>query len=157
MAGRPKKDNSRDSQYRVRLNDDEEAMLNYASRVTGIRKSEIFRKALQEYYQNVKIQEYSPLTNDCEEWEDDRISLKRIVECPYCNMSTMIDLEDEADITSSERQMGPEILYEFNNIEFNCDNCHKNFIVKGYISEYPAGAFNSEEINVCCKEDENDD
>ena len=47
MAGRPKKEDSREKQYRVRLNDEEDKMLDYASRATGVRKSEIFRKALQ--------------------------------------------------------------------------------------------------------------
>lgn len=157
MAGRPKKDDSRERQYRVRLNDEEEAMLDYASEVTGVRKSEIFRKALQEYFQKVKIQEYSSFADNCEEWEDDRISLKRIVNCPYCGASTMIDLEDEGEVTSSERQMGTELLYEFNDVEFDCVNCKRIFRVTGYISEYPAGAFNFEEINIFRGEDESDD
>ena len=55
MAGRPKKDDSREKQYRVRLNDEEDKMLDYASQATGIRKSEIFRKALQEYYRQVQL------------------------------------------------------------------------------------------------------
>ena len=35
MAGRPKKDDSREKQYRVRLNDEEDKMLDYASQATA--------------------------------------------------------------------------------------------------------------------------
>ena len=54
MLGRPKKEDSREKQYRVRLNDKEDEMLAFASNATGVPKSEIFRKALQEYCEKVK-------------------------------------------------------------------------------------------------------
>ena len=57
MLGRPKKENSREKQYRVRLNDKEDEMLAFASNTTGVPKSEIFRKALQEYCEKVKLQQ----------------------------------------------------------------------------------------------------
>ena len=57
MAGRPKKEDSRDNQYRVRLNDDENEMLEYASKMTDKAKSEVFRQALRDYYNKVKLQE----------------------------------------------------------------------------------------------------
>ena len=47
MAGRPPKEDSRDKQYRVRLNDVEDEMLSFCSEETGEAKSEIFRKALK--------------------------------------------------------------------------------------------------------------
>ena len=53
--GRPKLDDKRDNQYRVRLNDEEDAMLDYSSRATGLPKSEIFRKALQDFYNNTVV------------------------------------------------------------------------------------------------------
>ena len=43
MRGRPKLPDSRNNQYRVRLNDEENQKLEYASTVTGKPKSEIFR------------------------------------------------------------------------------------------------------------------
>ena len=46
MAGRPKKEDSRDNQYRVRLNDDENEMLTYVSQMTEKAKSEVFRQSL---------------------------------------------------------------------------------------------------------------
>lgn len=54
MAGRPPKFDSRDKQYRVRLNDEEDEMLSFCSQETGEAKSEIFRKALKSYYENTK-------------------------------------------------------------------------------------------------------
>ena len=54
MAGRPPKEDSRDKQYRVRLNDAEDEMLSFCSEETGEAKSEIFRKALKAYYENTK-------------------------------------------------------------------------------------------------------
>ena len=45
MLGRPKKRDSREKQYRVRLNDKEDEMLAFSSNATGVPKSEIFRKA----------------------------------------------------------------------------------------------------------------
>ena len=57
MLGRPKKEDSREKQYRVRLNDKEDEMLAFASNATGVPKSEIFRKALQEYCENSSRQQ----------------------------------------------------------------------------------------------------
>ena len=57
MAGRPPKDNSRDKQYRVRLNESEDRILQYVSTMTGKQKSEIFRNALEDYYNKVRVQE----------------------------------------------------------------------------------------------------
>lgn len=84
MLGRPKKEDSREKQYRVRLNDKEDEMLAFASNATGVPKSEIFRKALQEYCEKVKLQQAAEEIGDDTSWEDDRISLQRAVECPYC-------------------------------------------------------------------------
>ena len=97
MAGRPPKEDSRDKQYRVRLNDAEDEMLSFCSEETGEAKSEIFRKALKAYYENTKYfknilkdrEGYSKIdyTDDMEydEYEDygmDHISLKRAIACP---------------------------------------------------------------------------
>ena len=54
----------------------------------------------------------------------------------------------ECDESSYERQMGPETIYEFDTEDNYCKNCGRQFRVSGYISEYPMGAFNFEEINV---------
>lgn len=146
MAGRPKKENSRDRQYRVRLNEEEEGMLEYASQATGVRRSEIFRVALQDYYNNVRLNQMRQADDD-PDWELDGINLVRVIECPYCGVQNRIDVTDESNVTSDERQMGAETLYEFD-FEECCSSCEKAFRVCGFISEYPMGALNYEEINV---------
>lgn len=148
MLGRPKKEDSREKQYRVRLNDKEDEMLAFASNATGVPKSEIFRKALQEYCEKVKLQQAAEEIGDDTSWEDDRISLQRAVECPYCKAKNRIDLEDEGTVSTSERQMGDEVIYEFENVECQCHSCGRSFTVSGYISEYPIGAFNAESLQV---------
>lgn len=145
MRGRPKIEDSRDNQYRVRLNDEESRMLAYVSGKTGKQKSEIFRVALTEYYNNVLLNEMRRAEETA--WEMDGISLVRAVKCPSCGGLNRIDLRDESEATSDERQMGPEILYEFD-YEETCTICERSFRVSGYISEYPAGALNHEEIKV---------
>lgn len=146
MAGRPKKEDSRDKQYRVRLNEEEEGMLKYASQATGVQRSEIFRVALQDYYNKVRLNEMK-LADDEPDWELDGINLTRVVECPYCGAQNRIDLKDESEVTSDERQMGAENLYEFDYME-DCASCQESFRVHGFISEYPVGALNFEEIKV---------
>ncbi len=146
MAGRPKKEDSRDKQYRVRLNEEEDRMLEYASQATGVRRSEIFRIALQDYYNNVRLNQMR-LTDDEPDWDLDGISLVRVVECPHCGAQSRIDVADESEVTSNERQMGAETLYEFDYEEY-CSSCKNTFRVYGFISEYPMGALNFEEINI---------
>ena len=165
MAGRPKKEDSRDNQYRVRLNDDENEMLDYVSRMTEKAKSEVFRQALTELYQKTKLaearrdfegefdqsEEYEPT------WEDEHVSLKRTIDCPYCGHTHMMDFEDDCESSSSERSMGPEILYEFDLDDCVCEKCGKQFRVKGFICEYPMGCYNHEGIDVEPIDGEEDD
>ena len=148
MRGRPKKENLRDKQYRVRLNDIEDKMLSYVSETTGKQKSEIFRNALEDYYNKVRISEYNSGVEEYDECESPHISLQRIIECPYCGASNRIDFEDECDSWSEERQMGPEITYSFDWPRYICNTCGKNFHVFGHICEYPIGAYNYEDIQV---------
>lgn len=54
MAGRPVKENRRDKQYRLRLNEEENEMLSFCSEKTGKPKSDIVRRALKVYYENIK-------------------------------------------------------------------------------------------------------
>ena len=156
MAGRPKKEDSRDNQYRVRLNDDENEMLTYVSQMTEKAKSEVFRQALTELYHKTKLaeamQDFADESEEYDEyeptWEDEHVSLRRTIDCPYCGHTHMMDFTDDSVDTSYERSMGAEILHEFDLDECVCDQCGKFFSVKGYISEYPMGCYNHEEINV---------
>lgn len=149
MAGRPKKEDSRDKQYRVRLNEKEDEMLEYASNVTGKQKSEIFRQALVEYYEKVRFRRFTREKNYNDDmWEMEGISLKRIVDCPYCGSSNAVDLDEYCSETVDEdMQMGEETTYSFDIDNFECDGCHKKFGINGFICEYPQGVFNYEEIN----------
>lgn len=81
------------------------------------------------------------------------IDAVREVKCPYCNNADFINFAEEAQTSSYERGMGPEILYEFEDNDYPCSSCGKTFIVKGYISEYPIGVINDEELNVIPKEE----
>lgn len=148
MRGRPKIDDVRDKLYRVRVNDEEEQMLGYICSAIGIKKSDVFRRALALYYQNVRLNEYTPGGHEEEGWTTDHISLKRIVDCPHCGSPNRIDLSDDCSESSYERQMGEEILYEFDIEGCECSSCGKLFRVSGHISEYPVGAFDSEEIKI---------
>lgn len=153
MRGRPKLSDSRNNQYRVRLNDEENRKLNYSSSVTGKPKSEIFRLALIDYYNKVLLNEVNDGMPDEEIWEIEGISLKRVIQCPYCCCSIRIDLEEECSISTDERQMGLESLYEFDYME-TCSSCGHRFKVVGYISEYPAGALNHEDIRTAMIQEE---
>lgn len=140
--GRPTVDDKRDNQYRVRLNDEEDMMLTYCSERTGQPKSRIFRRALEAYYQIVQLNEM--------EIETDGISLKRVVTCPCCGVNNAIDFAEYItnDCVDEDRPMGPEIQHLFKCEEYECSSCGKSFYVKGWITEYPAGAYNSENIEV---------
>ena len=147
--GRPKLDDKRDNQYRVRLNDQEDAMLDYSSRATGLPKSEIFRKALQDFYNNTLLNEYETKQQYEEVWEFDHISLKRVIKCPYCGEGNRIDFSDYiVNETSYERQMGAEIAYTFQCHDLECVSCGQKFFVDGSIHEYPLGSYESEQIEI---------
>ena len=148
MVGRPPKDDSRNKQYRVRLNEVEEKMLNYCSHETGEAKSMIFRKALKAYYENTKYVKTMLMDADYEDHSEEHISLKRTINCPYCHAANNVDFEEDYDSSSEERQMGPEVSYSFDWKDCTCIACQKRFGVQGYICEYPLGAYNCEEINV---------
>lgn len=145
MRGRPKLNDSRTHQYRIRLNDEEHNRLEYASSMTGKPKSEIFRIALTGYFNQVLMNEtYS--TQTCGDvWDLGGISLRRAIKCPHCDTTLLVDLEDGCLASYEERQMGPETLYEINFEDF-CVNCSGKYQITGHISEYPVGALNYEDI-----------
>ena len=63
-------------------------MLDYASQATGIRKSEIFRKALQEYYRQVQLRQIAEEAEPDESWEDDRISYSELSSARIATLKT---------------------------------------------------------------------
>jgi transcription elongation factor Elf1 len=82
----------------------------------------------------------------CKHDEEERISLIRDFNCPYCNHKNRMDFSDDCEQVSSEESMGDKIQYIFNNDEYECNRCGKQFRVKGYICEYPLGCIDDEDI-----------
>lgn len=80
--------------------------------------------------------------------DDGLINLERIVQCPYCSSDNIIDVGVISDISNYEREMGPETLYEFDEDDIKCQNCSRAFRVHGFVSEYPQGSNETEEIKV---------
>ena len=163
MVGRPPKENSRDKQYRVRLNNVEDEMLSFCSKETGEAKSEIFRNALRSYYENTKY--FKNILNNKEnpheidyqdnveydeyyEFKINHISLKRAIACPYCGVENNMDFEENCECFDEERKMGPQRTYCFDWPDYKCGICGKRFKIKGSIWEYPLGSYNYESIDV---------
>lgn len=80
------------------------------------------------------------------------VSLICTVECPYCSAEQEVDLEDFESGTSSytnEIGMGEDMVYYFDSEDnLECPACHRKYRVSGWISEYPIGAYDSEDVNV---------
>ena len=155
MRGRPKKENTRDIIYKVRLNADEDQMLTKASEWTGQAKSDVFRKALLGYYRAVEVEEHMK-NRELEEagWPTDYISQRRLIRCPYhdCGEEFVVDFADHSDDQESEGSMGYRYEHFFDTNDIECPECHRQLHASGVISEYPVGAFEYEEINI--EEDE---
>ncbi len=101
-----------------------------------------FRKEIEAFYQQVRLNEYG-------QDYDGHISLRSVVDCPYCGAGNAIDFEDYiTDDLYYERQMGPENEHVFLCEEHECASCGKRFTMEGSIHEYPAGTYDSEEINI---------
>lgn len=140
--GRPTVEDKRNNQYRVLMNDQEDRMLAYCSQITGIPKSQIFRKGIEVLYQQIQL-------NEADANYSDHISMKRVIKCPHCGGRNTIDLKVyRTSDNSYERQMGPEIEHSFNCKDYTCAYCRKLFMVFGSIREYPIGAYDSEHIEV---------
>ena len=116
--------------------------------MTGKQKSEIFRNALEDYYNKVRVQEAIQADAEFDDWDTGHISLKRVIDCPYCGAANKCDFEEEYEPSYDERPMGEEITYNFDWESYECCSCGKIIHISGYICEYPAGAYNYEDINV---------
>ena len=53
-TGRPKSENPRDIQYRLRLTSDEVERLEYCCKVLGLTKAEVLRQGLQTMYEKAQ-------------------------------------------------------------------------------------------------------
>jgi len=69
------------------------------------------------------------------------------VKCPHCGE---IILENWCDCisskSSSERNMGTEVIYNIECDNYHCPNCERTFMVEGFICTYPDGAYETHEI-----------
>lgn len=151
MRGRPKKENVRDIVYKVRLNEEEDRMLTQASEWTSQAKSEVFRKALLDYYKSVELNEHLA-SKEFEEsgWVLDHISQQRIIRCPYsdCGEEFAVDFADYSDEQESEGSMGQRCEHIFDIGDLECPACRRLIHAEGVISEYPVGAYEYERIKV---------
>ena len=151
MRGRPKKDNVRDIIYKVRLNEEEDRMLSLASEWTEQAKSEVFRKALLDYYKSVELNQHLA-SKEFEDsgWRLDHISLQRIIKCPYCDCGEefAVNFADYSDEQESEGSMGQRCEHIFDTDDLECPACRRSIHAEGIISEYPVGAYEYERIRV---------
>lgn len=90
------------------------------------------------------------------------VSLERAVKCPHCGHEENVDLEDFMyDESSYEKEngMGPDLVYSINSEDcYECPECGHILKIKGWIREYPMGAYDSEDIKVeDCGGDEDDE
>ena len=102
---RPKKEDARDIVYKVRLNEEEDRMLSDASEWTSQAKSEVFRKALLDYYKAVKVSKHiADSEMEAAGWSFDHISQQRILTCPYvdCGDDFAVDFSYYSEDQDSE-------------------------------------------------------
>lgn len=86
---------------------------------------------------------------DISEWASPQVSMERIVNCPHCDATYRINLEDFVYYEeSTEKSMGQELYRYFKADDCLCRICGKEFQVMGSICEYPCGSFDSEEIEI---------
>lgn len=89
------------------------------------------------------------------------LSLSRIIQCPHCGLATTVDLGDYLYDQSSEDHengMGPDLVYSFDSEDsYECPECGNPVQIKGWVREYPMGAYDSEHINIIKLEENKND
>jgi predicted DNA-binding protein len=56
-TGRPKSENPKKNDTRIRMSDEEVEMLNYCCQVLGLTKADVIRKGIKKVYEEVKKQD----------------------------------------------------------------------------------------------------
>ena len=155
MRGRPKKQITRDIVYKVRLNNEENQMLTRASVWNGQAKSEVFRKALIDYYKKLEVEKHimdklKDKNMEVVGWPIDCINQKRLLKCPYsdCGEEFTVDFADYSEEQKSEGSMGERCEHIFDTLDIECSECHRRLHVVGIISEYPIGVYEYERITI---------
>lgn len=79
-----------------------------------------------------------------------QVSLIRTIQCPHCGFSFDVDLEEylyDESSYESENRMGPDCVYSFDSEDnYECSQCGGTVRIRGWIREYPMGAYDSEDI-----------
>ena len=115
-----------------------------------------------QYWENIHQRELAGEQFADLEGEYQTVALDRVIQCPSCGKYINIDFEDfEIDTTinpsSRDDDMGEDIVHTFDTEDnMKCDYCGCGFRVQGWIREYPAGAYDSESVNVTLLESEGD-
>ncbi|MCD7893422.1 MAG: helix-turn-helix domain-containing protein [Erysipelotrichaceae bacterium] len=80
---------------------------------------------------------------------NEEFSLNKLVKCPYCHKKNRVDLEEYTVESESESEygMGPDIYHIVRKDSYyTCDYCQKDFLITGYVEEYPLGSVNDDTI-----------
>lgn len=91
---------------------------------------------------------------DISDWAEPLIGMERVIICPSCKAKNRVDLEDylfdeTCNSSTHDNDMGDEIIYSVDSEdECTCRKCKALIHIKGWIREYPIGAFDSENIVV---------
>ncbi len=119
--------------------------------------------SIERYWESVHQREREGEQFDEPELEAQTIALDRLVKCPVCGKYQEIDFEDYiidtvSNPSSREDDMGEDIVYTFDSEEnIRCSECGSRFRVRGWVREYPIGAYDSESIVVTVSEEESDE
>lgn len=119
--------------------------------------------AIEYYWESVHQREREGEQFDEPELENQTIALDRLVKCPVCGEYQEIDFEDYivdtvSNPSSREDDMGEDIVYTFDSENIlKCSHCGHRFRARGWIREYPVGAYDSERIEVTASEEESDE
>lgn len=116
-----------------------------------------------QYWDSVRQREMAGEQFDEPEMEYQTIALDRLIKCPVCGQYHEIDFEDyiintTANPSTRDEDMGGDIVYDFDTEDnLKCDHCGCHFRARGWVREYPLGAYDSESIEVSVSEVESDE
>lgn len=112
-----------------------------------------------QYWENVHQRELAGERFADPEDEYQSIAFERVVKCPSCGKYVDIDFEDhviDTTINPSTRDddMGEDKVYTFDTEDnMSCSHCGCKFRVRGWIREYPIGAYDSESVEITVADD----
>lgn len=117
-------------------------------------------QAAGEYWETVHQRELGGEQFDAPDIDHQTIALDRLVKCPNCGEYHSIDFEDFitdsiSNASARDDDMGADTMYYFDTEDaLACSTCGCRFRVKGWVREYPIGAYDSESIEITVEESE---